>query len=397
MRWPWQRRALEYSDLPASLVAPPTDAGVAVNAITALQSPTTLGCLRLLSETVGALPVHLYQRGPDGARERDTAHPAAGVLARPNPWTGPTELRTRLMLDALLHGDGYARVIRVGGRPRELHRLDPAGVQVQIDPVTAEPVYQVAQKTGAPLRYGYKDIVHVQAPGSLPEASLKLLHAAREAVALDLAMARYQARVFSAGGRPSGILTVPKGTKPEQRGVVVEAWNEAHGAGNVGRTAVVDADMNWKPISLTMVESDFLQLRKHAASEINRVFKIPETLNGNLDRGVWRNIEELTQIFLDFTLTPWLDIWTSALSRVLLKDNELADYFLEFKIDAVARANLAARFTAYRQASGGSWMTPNEIRQLSNLAPLPDADDLILQAGQAPAADGAPPDERPNE
>jgi len=124
---------------------------------------------------------------------------------------------------------------------------------------------------------------------------------------------------------------------------------------------------------------------------------VPETLNGNLDRGVWKNIEELTQVFLDFTLTPWLDVWVSALSRVLLKDNERADFFLEFKIDAIARANLAARYTAYRQASGGSWMTPNEIRQLDNLPPIDGADELILQAGQTPTADGANNDPKEND
>lgn len=155
--------------------------------------------------------------------------------------------------------------------------------------------------------------------------------------------------------------------------------------------------MDWKAISFTMVESDFLALRKHAASEINRAFKVPETLNGNLDRGVWKNVEELTQVFLDFALTPWLDIWQNALERVLLKDSERGQYFIEFKIDAIAKANLQARYAAYRQATGGSWMTPNETRRLDNLPPIEGGDELLLQAGQAPADQPSTPAQEQNE
>jgi len=395
-RWPFQKRALTADDLPDSLVSAPTPAGIPVSAQTAMHSPTVLGCVRLLSETIGMLPVHIYKKAEDGSRDR-ADHAAGAVLARPNPWTGSGEQRTRMMVDALLHGEAFAKVIRVGGKPREFHRLDPSGVTVKIDDRTLEPSYHVAQKTGAPIVLGWRDVLHVQTPGSLPDKPLKLLDMARDAISVDLGMQRYQGRVFGAGARPSGLLKVPPRTTPERRKELKESWDDAHSGGQAGRTAILDDGMDWKAISFTMVESDFLQLRKHAASEINRAFKVPETLNGNLDRGVWKNVEELTQVFLDFALTPWLDIWQNALERVLLKDSERGQYFIEFKIDAIAKANLQARYAAYRQATGGSWMTPNETRRLDNLPPIDGGDELLLQAGQAPADQPSTPAQEQNE
>ncbi|MBN9468990.1 MAG: phage portal protein [Bosea sp.] len=392
-RWPFQKRALTAADLPESLISAPTPAGIPVNASTALHSPTVLGCVRLLSEIVGTLPVHCYRKDTDGSRDR-ADHAGAAVLARPNPWTGAGEQRTRMMVDALLHGEAFAKVIRVGGKPREFHRLDPSGVTVKIDDRTLEPSYHVAQKTGAPIVLGWRDVLHVQTPGSLPDRPLKLLDMARDAISVDLAMQRYQGRVFGAGARPSAILKVPAKTPPERRKEIKESWDEAHSGGQAGRTALIDDTMDWKAVSFSMVESDFLQLRKHAASEINRTFKVPETLNGNLDRGVWKNVEELTQVFLDFALTPWLDAWQNAYERVLLKVSERGQYFVEFKIDAIAKANLQARYAAYRQAAGGSWMTPDEIRKLDNLPPIEGGSKLLLQAGQAPADQPSQPQEQ---
>lgn len=394
--WPFQKRALTAADLPESLISAPNPAGIPVNAATALNSPTVLGCVRLLSEIVGTLPVHVYRKQDDGSRDR-ADHTASAVLARPNPWTGAGEFRTRLMVDALLHGQAFAKVVRVGGKPRELHRLDPSGVTAKVDDRTLEPSYQVAQKTGAPIVLGWRDVLHVQTPGSLPDKPLKLLDMARDAISVDLAMQAFQGRFYGSGARPSGVLKVPGKTPPERMKAIIESWTETHSGPNSGRTAIIDDTMEWKPVTLSMVESDFLALRKHAASEINRAFKVPETLNGNLDRGVWKNVEELTQVFLDFALTPWLDIWQSALERVLLKDTERGQYFVEFKIDAIAKANLQARYAAYRQATGGSWMTPNETRRLDNLPPIEGGDELLLQAGQAPADQPSTPAQEQNE
>lgn len=391
--WPFKQRALTEKDLPG-LVGAPSSAGVPVNASTALRSPTVLGCVRILSEIVGTLPVHLYRRGEEGNRERDSDHEAGKVIAQPNPWTDGAELRTRMMVDCLLHGEAFARVLRARGKPKEMHRLDPSAVTVKIDDRTLEPSYHVSQKLGAPLVLKWTDVIHVQTPGSLLDAPLKLIDLARDAIGLDIGMQRYEGRAFSAGGRPSGLLKVPPKTPPERRKEIHKEWDAAHGGGNVGRTAIIDDSMDWRAISMTMVEADFLQLRKHAAAEINRVFKVPEVLNGVTDRAVWKNVEELTQVFLDTALVPWLLAWVAAYSRCLLTADERKTLFLEFKIDAIVKANLSARYAAYRQASGGSWFTPNDIRRLENMPPVEGGDELLLQAGQAPAAETTPPPEK---
>src|SRR5690625_347248 len=105
-----EQRALG-PELSALFGAAPTAAGPSVTPETALRSPSTLAAVRIISEAVGSLPIHLYERGAGNDRARDKDHPAARLLAGDwTPWASASEVRTALQVDALLHGFGAAQV-----------------------------------------------------------------------------------------------------------------------------------------------------------------------------------------------------------------------------------------------------------------------------------------------
>lgn len=85
-------------------------------------------CVRILSETVGTLPIHLYRRMPKG-RERQYAHPSAHILQRPNSYSTCFDLMHFLMISCTLWGNGYARIYRDRlYRPVQLKYYHPAKV-----------------------------------------------------------------------------------------------------------------------------------------------------------------------------------------------------------------------------------------------------------------------------
>lgn len=366
----------------------PTASGISVTAETALRSPTTLAACRVISESVGSLPFHLYRRSADGARERDSDHPAAMLLASDwCPWSGGVETRTALQIDALLHGAAFALVVRVGNQPREFHRLDPRNVT--IDTAGTEPRFKVRQGNVERV-YGWRDILYIPTPGSAYGRPLCLINLAREAIALDLLMAQHQAKLFASGARPGGVLKYAKMMSPELAKRLRDSFNAAHAGGdNSGRTLVLEDGAEFVPLQFSSTDSQFLELRGFVLREIARAFKTPGTLIGDLDRATWRNVEELQRQFIQTCLNPWTEIWQAALERVLLTAEERRDYFIEVSFDDLLRGDLTARFTAYRQAAGSSWLTPNEIRALDNRPPIDGGDELIRQAGQADAAQPA--------
>lgn len=371
-------------ELLALFGARPTASGVTVTAETALRSPTTLAAVRAVAETLGSVPLHLYRRGPDGERQRDNDHPAAALLAGDwCPWAGGVETRTNMMFDALLHGAAYAVVVRIGARPVEMHRIDPRNVTVETE--STELRFRI-REDGVERIVGWRDVLRIATPGSTIERVVNLTQLAREAIALDLVMAEHQARLFANGARPSGVFKYGKTLGSETVKRLRESFEASHGGGsNSGRTLILEDGMEFEPLQFSSTDSQFMELRRLVAQEIARAYKVPGTLVGDLDRATWRNVEELMRQFVQTTLLPWAEVWQASLERILLTPDERRTHFVEAVFDDLLRGDLAGRFNAYRQAAGGSWLTPNEIRALDNRPPVEGGDELIRQAGQADA------------
>jgi HK97 family phage portal protein len=371
--------------------ARPTAAGVSVTAANALKSPTAFACTRAISETMGGLPLHLYRRTAEG-RERVTDHPAAKLLGGDwAPWESGVSTRTQLQVDAILHGAGYGLVLRAGERPKEIHRLDPTATTC--DTSGTEPRFKVKLKDGERV-YDWRDVVVIRTPGGSAARPLCIIDLAREAIGVDLVMAEHQARLFANGAKPSGLL---KYAGPKLSDEVFKrlkaSWEALYSGGdNAGKTAILEGGWSFDQMAFTSVDAQFLELRKLAATEIGKAFRVPGTLVGDLDRGTWRNIEELNRQFVTMCLLPWGEVWTNALARTLLTPAERDDLYIELIPDDLMRGDIAARFTAYRQAAGGSWLTPNEVRRRENLPAIDGGDELIKQAGQGPGGD---PDAEP--
>ncbi len=77
----------------------------------ALNLSAVWACVRILSETVGTLPVHLYHCTTDG-RETVRNHPCSYILSKPNSYTSRFALLHHLMVSCTLWGNGYARIHR---------------------------------------------------------------------------------------------------------------------------------------------------------------------------------------------------------------------------------------------------------------------------------------------
>lgn len=387
-----EQRALSFDQLGLTFGATPTASGVSVTAETALRSPTVLAAVRAISETVGMLPIAFRVR--DGtAWKKISDHPAARLLSGfANPWTDAAQLRTQLTIDAILHrAGGFAQVIRVQGEPRELHRLAPASVRVFADPNSSEPRYEVTDAGGRKAVLNYSDVVHVHVPGWSLDRPLGLIDLAREAIAIDLSMAAHQAKTFATGGLPRIVLT-PRADSisPEAMKNALDFFKMQARSGNSGDPIVLPAAFQEAFQSFGLGSMQFLELRRLVIEEIARALRVPVQLLGDTSKSTFNNVESQSRNFLVYSLLPWLEMWEGALTRALIPAAERIDFELEFVTEDLLRGDTPTRFTAYRNAGGGAWMTRNEIRALEGLPAVPGGDLLLNQAGQTGADSGEP-------
>jgi len=392
MVFPWLKRDIEKRSIahPQPLLlelfgATTTAAGVAVNPTSALKCSPAFACVRLISELMGELPAHVYRRNRDGSRERVRDHAAAILLNEfANPWTPGSEFRRETTLAALQYGRGLAKAIRVRGELRELHALPSTAVAVETDDLTGEPSYEVSLADGGTQALGWTDVLDVKAIGG--EAPINL---AREAIGLALTLEEHGAQYFKNGARPSGILTFKGSLSETIASTLSAAWQKAVGGDNRGKIVPVGGDASYHSIAFNSTDSQFLENRRFQLTEVARFFGISPVLLGVLEGATFANSETMGQQFLQFTLLPWIRAWQGAISRTLFTEEERRDHYIEFSVNDLVKADIAARFEAYSKAIGGPFMVPNEARARENMPATDGGDVLRVPLNTAPASGGS--------
>ncbi|MCA1286253.1 phage portal protein [Salipiger bermudensis] len=367
----------------------PTITGKAVSASSAMRVPAVACAVSLIAETVGSLPVKLYEQEDRAAVKGHSAYKL--IHDEANPWTSAQSLREQLTTDALLHGQGYALVVRNGvGDPVELHRLAPETVQFETDGL-GEPTYLVQLSDGR-RSYAFQDILHVQAFGGASPITL-----GREAIGLALAFEEHISKLFANGASPGGIITAPKTVQEEAKAKLKASWLDGHSGPKAGGVALLDEGMQYQQITMTLTDAQFAENRLEQIREIARIFRVPPTMLFELTRGTWSNTEEMARQFLQVTLKPWLTEWAWAYARCLLTADERRDLYVEFVTDDLTTTDTAARAAAYGQYRSMGVMTANEVRSGLNLTPRGDGDTLQNPYTTTGAAPAPSPKEIPNE
>ena len=112
-----------------------TTSGKAVTERSAMQMTAVYSCVRILSEAIAGLPIHLYRYGEGGSKEKAINHPLYFLLHdEPNPEMTSFVFRETLMTHLLLYGNAYAQIIRNGkGKVIALYPLMANRISVDRD------------------------------------------------------------------------------------------------------------------------------------------------------------------------------------------------------------------------------------------------------------------------
>ena len=367
-----------------------TTSGKRVTEQSAMQMTAVYSCVRILSEAVASLPLHLYKTETGGSKEKATDHPLYQVLHdEPNPEMTSFIFRETLMTHLLLWGNAYSQIIRNGkGEVIALYPLMPDRMSVDRDE-KGQLYYQYQRSNDeAPTMKGStvvlrpSDVLHIPGLGFDGLVGYSPIAMAKNAIGLAIATEEYGSKFFANGAQPSGVLEHPGVIKDPSR--VRESWmNTFGGSSNANKVAVLEEGMKYTPISISPEAAQFLETRKFQVNEIARIFRVPPHMIGDLEKSSFNNIEQQSLEFVKYTLDPWVSRWEQAIKRSLLSENEKKTYFAKFNVDGLLRGDYQSRMNGYAVARQNGWMSANDIRELENLDRIAaeDGGDLYLING----------------
>jgi HK97 family phage portal protein len=354
--------------------------GVPVSPESSLRSTAVFACVRVLAETIAALPLVTYRRLPRG-KERATDFYLYPILHdTPNPEMTSFIYRETITSHVVLWGNGYSEM-----------QLDGAGRVVALWPLL--PQYTVPMRApDGTLFYktyvpgvGYRGLTadrvfHVRGLGLNGLMGLSPIALARNAVGLSLATEDYGSRWFGNGSAPGLVLKYPGNLSDEQYEAAQASWEAAHGGlSNAHRVAILEGGITVEKIGIPNNDAQFLDTRKFQLTEIARLFRIPPHLIGDLERSTNNNIEQQSLEFVMYSMLPWFARWEQEISRSIMLEQERTNYFAEFLIDSLLRGDTTTRYNAYSSAINAGWMTRNEVRERENMNPAGAALDRYLE------------------
>ena len=213
--------------------------------------------------------------------------------------------------------------------------------------------------------------MHIPALGFNGLKGFSPIAMAKNAVGMTLACEEYGASFFANGANPGGVLEHPGVLKDPAR--VRESWNEVYrGSNNAHKIAVLEEGMKYQQIGIPPEEAQFLETRKFQLNEIARLYRIPPHMIGDLDKSSFNNIEQQSLEFVKYTLDPWVIRWEQSMQKALFLPGEKGTYFVKLNVDGLLRGDYKSRMEGYSIGLQNGFMSPNDVRELEDLNPIPD-------------------------
>lgn len=327
-------------------------------------------CVRMIAEAAASTGLVVFA---DGVRAQD--HPLARLLAKPNPEQSGPEWLEGLYAALQTAGNAYVEAVGEDGAPEELWSLRPDRVTI------------VPGRAGWPEAYQYTvDGRSVRicrcGDGWMPAMHLKLFHPTDDYYGLSpLEAAAFAIDVHNASGawnkalldnaaRPSGALVYGgkdgERLTAEQFSLLKAELSDHAGMTNAGRPLVLEGGLDWKPMSLSPAEMDFIAGKHAAAREIALAFGVPPQLLGIPGDATYANYREANAAFWRGTVLPLVKKTAGALTGWLGGRFGAEALRIEPDLDGVS-ALQGERDALWTRLDAASFLTDEEKRRMAGV------------------------------
>lgn len=327
----------------------------------ALTLPAVSGAVDLIGNMIAAMPVKLYKhkQGRVEEQENDTR------VKLLNGDTGDTldafQLKKAMVEDYLMGKGGYCYIQR---RRNEVVALR-----------YVEDMYITVLKNFKPIFKDY--VILVEGQEYKPYEFIKLLRNTKDGstgVGLTDELSKtletayntllYQLSLVKSGGNKKGFLKAQRRLGQEEIDTLKRAWRNMY-ANNSENVVVLNNGLEFQESSNSSVEMQLDQNKNTLANEINKIFHIYEDFDLTFKEAIY----------------PIVKAFETALNRDLLLEKEKKNYFFEFDVKEIIRANLKERYEAYKLAKETGFLTLNEIRRAENLDDIDGLDVINVGLG----------------
>lgn len=351
--------------------APSADASMAV--------ATVYRCVQLLGDSVASLRLQ-YLKRKDGRYQEDERSPFHYLLTvQPQPEMSAFDFWSMAVKEMLLDGNAYIYPRRIDGDVTDLVLCSRHTVGHD----TLNGLYTVSDSyNGVYGTFKESEMIHLYLHSSDGRRGESVVSHAARVMAIASAGDSETLNRFQNGGTVRGLVTNDKGVRGfgeyQDNELEKTADNLDDRFRNGERILSLPGQVDFKQISLSSTDMQFLESRKFTVRDICRFFGVHPSFVFDDSASNYKSAEMANVAFLSNTLDPILKRIENELCRKLIPRSLCCRYVFRYDRRGIYSLDLASK-AAYQKATIESGIyTVNDWRRMENQPLAVGGDDVFV-------------------
>lgn len=368
----------------------------------AINEATYFTCLKMLSETMGKLPIHYYQKTEEGRVRADITDAVRLLTIRPNPYMTPTTLMTVTEFNTQHYGNGFilihSRLVmdrRYEGRLEYLglYPMHPNDVTVWIDDkgIFGEDEsikYEWRDPmTSKSYIFDSEDVMHFKTwytkNGITGEPVRKILSDTIETAGESQ---KVMSNLYKNGLTASMVMQYTSDIDDTRVKQLQKKFaDKLTGPQAAGKVIPIPIGLQLTPLNASLTDAQFYELKKYSALQIAAAFGIKPNQINDYDKSSYSSSEQQQLSFLVDTMQYRLKLYEEEINaKLLLKQQQLEGYYFKFNEKAILRTDSKTQMETLSQGVQNGIYMPNEAREYLEMADAEGGDVLMCNGNFIP-------------
>ena len=360
----------------------------------ALSEATYFACLKVLSESVGKLPLKLLQHNEDGGVVTARGHPLYFALHdRPNPYMTSTTFWSTMEQNRNHHGDAYAW-IKGAGKKTSLWILPSEDVEIWYDDQKilsdVPDIYYIYSHGGKLYKFSSEQIIHLKTSSSFDGIKgIPVREQLKSTISGNIKSQKMLNQMYKSGFTAKAVVQYTADLSGDNLKKFKEMIEDFAGSDlddeEVKNIIPIPVGTTLTPLNVKLADSQFIDIKKYSALQIASAFGIKPNQIGDYEKSSYASAEAQQLSFYVDTLLYILKQYEEELNYKLLSREEIDNgYYFKFNVAVILRADLKTQIETLSQAVSNFIYTPNEARALLDKPAKPGGDKLLGNGASIP-------------
>lgn len=354
-----------------------------------LSEATYFACLKILSESLGKLPLKMYQQTDRGIIKSDKQDMYNLLKLRPNPYVTSAVFWSTVEMNRNHYGNGYVWCRYEGLKLIDLWIMPSQYVQIVIDDAgilgTKNSLwYKFSDPyTGKLYVFSSDEVLHFKTSSTFDGiVGMPVKDILKSTVDGALESQTFMNNLYKSGLTGKAVLEYTGNLDKSAKERLVKGFEDfASGSKNAGKIIPVPLGMKLVPLDIKLTDSQFFELKKYSALQIAAAFGIKPNQINDYEKSSYASAEAQNLAFYVDTLLYILKQYEEEITYKVLSDQLIQQgYYFKFNVNVILRADIKTQMDSLSTAVQNGIMKPNEARDYLDM-PADDYGDVLMANG----------------